>query len=111
MSQQVAARQGAPAAECAGRAGQFFRGHGDPPTKGIKSAISKFANKTFNRGQNRFAAQVTQLRKNVANYLKRTAADEGYLVAKTMRMGKQQIIVLPLPIDASVVDADDQKII
>jgi hypothetical protein len=38
-------------------------------------------------------------------------ADEGYLVAKTMRTGKHQIIVLPLPIDASAADADAQKII
>jgi hypothetical protein len=47
----------------------------------------------------------------VANYLQHTAADEGDLVAKTVRMGKQQIIVLLLPIDASAVDADNQKII
>jgi hypothetical protein len=62
-------------------------------------------------GQNRFAVQFTQSRKNVANYQQCTATDEGYLVAKTVRMGRQQIIVLPPPINASVADADNQKII
>ena len=79
--------------------------------KGFKSAISKIANETFNMGQNRFDAQFTQSRKNVANYLQRTAADEGYLVAGTVRTGKQQIIALPPPVDTNAADADDQKII
>ena len=93
MTQQAAAGQGAPAAGRAGRAGRFYRGRGDPPTKGYKSsAISKIANETFNMGQNRFAAQFTQSRKNVANYLQRTAANEGYLVVETVRTGKEQII-------------------
>ncbi len=47
----------------------------------------------------------------MANYLQCTATDEGCLVAKTVRMGKQQIIVLPLPINTSAADADDQNII
>jgi hypothetical protein len=47
----------------------------------------------------------------LGTYLQHTAADEGYLVAKTMRTGKQQIIMLPPPINASAADADDQKII
>jgi hypothetical protein len=111
MSQQAAAGQGAPAAGRAGRAGQFFRGQGDPPTKGFKSAISKIANKTFNTGKNRFAVQFTQSRKNVANYLQRKVADEGYLVAETVRTGKQQIIMLPPLVNASAVDANNQKII
>ena len=111
MSQQAAAGQGTPAAGCAGRAGHFNRGRGDPPTKGLKSAISKIANETFNTGQNRFAAQFTQSRKNVANYLQCTAADEGYLVAETVQTGKEQIIVLPLAVNPNAADADDQKII
>ena len=84
MSQQAAAGQGAPAAGRAGRAVHFYRGRGDPPTKGYKSTISKIVNETFNTGQNAFAAQFTQSRKNVANYRQRTAADEGYLVAETI---------------------------
>jgi hypothetical protein len=104
MSQQSAAGR-------AGRASRFFRRQGDSPTKGFKSAISKIANKTFNTGQNRFAAQFTQSRKNVAIYLQCTAADEGYLVAKTVRARKQQIIVLLPPTNTSAADADNQKII
>jgi hypothetical protein len=111
MSQQAAAGQGAPAAGRAGRAGHFYRVQGDPPTKGFKSTISKIANETFNTGQNRFAAQFTQSRKNVANYLQRTVADEGYLVAETVRLGKEQIIALPPAVDTSAADADNQKII
>ena len=79
--------------------------------KAFKSAISKIAYETFNMGQNRFAAQFTQSRKNVVYYLQCTVADEGYVVAKTVRMGKQQIIVLPPPVNANAVDTDDQKII
>ena len=73
--------------------------------------ISKIANKTFNMGQNRFAAQFTHSRKNVANYLQRTVADEGYLVTKTVWTGKQQVIALSPAVDTSMSDAEDQKII
>ncbi len=55
--------------------------------------------------------QFTQSRKNVANYLQRKVADEGYLVAETVRTGKQQIIMLPPLVNASAVDANNQKII
>ena len=37
--------------------------------------------------------------------------DEGYLVAKTVRTGKQQIIALLSLVNMSAVDAEDQKII
>ena len=77
-------------------------------TKGSKSAISEIATDTFNTGQNKFAAQFTQSRKNIANYLQRT---EGYLVAETVRTGKQQIIDLPPAVDPNATDAEDQKII
>ena len=111
MSQQAAAGRGTPVAGRAGRAGYFYRGRGDPPTKEFKSAISEIANETFNMGQNRFAAQFTQSRKNVASYLQRTAADEGYLVAETVRTGKEQIIALLPAVDPNAADADNQKII
>ena len=75
MSQQAAAGRGTSATRHTVRAGHFFRGQGDPPTKGFKSRISKIANTTK---QNRFSRQFTQSRKNVANYLEPTAADEGY---------------------------------
>jgi hypothetical protein len=61
--------------------------------------------------KNRLSVQFTQSRKNVVNYLQHKAADEGYLVAETVRTGKQQIIVLPPGVNTSALDADDLKII
>ena len=66
-------------------------------TKGYKLVISEIAIETFNMGQNKFAAQFIQSQKNVANYLQRTSANEGYLVAKTVRTGREHIIELPPP--------------
>jgi hypothetical protein len=66
---------------------------------------------TFNTGQNKLAAQFMQSRKNVANYLQRTSANEGYLVAETVRTGREQIIELPAAVDLNAADADDQRII
>ncbi len=80
-------------------------------TKGYKSTISKIATDTFNMGQNKFAVQFMQSRKNVANYLQRTSANEGYLVAETVRTGREQIIELPAAVDLNAADADDQRII
>jgi len=112
MSQQAAAGRRAVVQERgAGRVARYFGKKGDPPSKGFKSAISEIANDTFNMGQNRFAAQFTQSRKNVANYLQRTASDKEYLVMETVRMGKLQTIALPPPIDTTTSDAEDQKII
>ena len=65
----------------------------------------------FNTGQNKFAAQLMQTRENVANFLQRTAHDEGYLVAETVRTRKQQTIDLPPPIDENDPDAEDLKIV
>ena len=79
--------------------------------KAFKSAISEIAEDMFNTGQNKFAAQFTQSCKNVSNYLQRTLAYEGYLVAETVRTGKKQIIELPPDVDESAADAEDQKII
>jgi hypothetical protein len=94
-----------------GKGRWYFRGQGDPPSKGFKSTISKIANNKFDTGKNHFAAQFTQSRKNVANYLQRTVAEEGYLVAETVRTGKAQTIELPLPVNTSAPDAEDQNII
>ncbi len=77
--------------------------------KAFKSAISEIAKDTFNTGQNKFAAQFTQSRKKVSNYLQRTSAYEGYLVAEMVRTGKKQIIELPPAMDESATDAEDQK--
>jgi hypothetical protein len=66
---------------------------------------------TFNTGQNKFAAQFTQSRKNMANYLQCTSAAEGYLVAETVLTGKKQIIELPPAVDPNAADVDNQNII
>jgi hypothetical protein len=113
MSQHAAVGGGAPAGLGGGRGTRNMRYHpraGDA-SKGFKSLISEIAIDTFNTEQNKFAAQLTQSRKNVANYLQRTSAYEGYLVAETVRSGREQIIELPPPNDASAADAEDQKII
>ncbi len=88
-----------------------FYPHAGELTKGYKSTISEIATDTFNTGQNKFAAQFTQSRKNVANYLQRTSANEGYLVAETVRTGREQIIQFPATVDLNAADADDQRII
>jgi len=47
----------------------------------------------------------------VANFLQRTAHDKGYLVAETVRTGKQQTIELPPPIDGNDPNVEDLKIV
>ncbi len=49
-----------------------------------KLAISEITNDTFNTGHNKFAGQFTELQKNIANYLQRSSAAEGYMVAETV---------------------------
>jgi hypothetical protein len=44
----------------------------------------------------------------VANYMQRTAAEEGYLVAEMVRTGKAQTIALSPPVNASAADEEDQ---
>jgi hypothetical protein len=61
----------------------------------------------FNMGQNKFAAQFTQLCKNVVNYLQRTVLLEGYLIAKMVRMGKKQLIALPTAVDENGTDVNN----
>jgi hypothetical protein len=95
----------------AGRGSRFFRNWENPPIKGFRSSITEIATDTFNTGQNKFVVQFTQLKKNVANYIQQMAADEGYLIAKTVRTGKEQMIMLPPPINQSAADIEDQKII
>jgi hypothetical protein len=113
MSQQAAAGQGAGPGGCSGggRKPRYFPQGGGEATKGFKSAISEIAQDNFNTGQNKFAVQFMQLRKNVANYLQRTSASKGYLVAKTVRTGTEQTIALPSAVDVSAPNAADLKII
>jgi hypothetical protein len=108
LSQQTAA---GPDGSCGSRKPRHFPQGGGELTKGCKSPIFKIAGDTFNMGQNKFAAQFTQSRKNVANYLQLTTLAEGYLVAKMVRTRKKQIIELLPPINKSGADTEDQKII
>jgi hypothetical protein len=111
MSQQAVAGRGAGCS--GGRKSQYFmQGRGvDHSTKPFKSTILEIMEPTFNTGENKYAAQFTQSREEVANYLQRTLAEEGYLVAETVQTGKQQIIPLPAPIDPNAEDKVDLEII
>ncbi len=80
-------------------------------TKSFQSMILEITEHTFNMGENKYAAQFTRSREEVANYLQRTSAEEGYLVAETVQNGKQQLIPLPPPIDPNVEDKADLEII
>ncbi len=85
MSQQAAAGQ---VAGCGGgRKHQYFaQGGGINAVKPHKSAITEIANDTFITGHNKFAAQFTEMQKNIANCLQWSLAAEGYLVvAETVR--------------------------
>ncbi len=113
MSQQAAAGPG-PGRGVPGRSTRrrprFYTPRGRE-AKGFKLAISKIASNTFNMGQNKFAAQFMQLHKNAVNYLQRTSGYKGYLVAKTVRTGREQIISLPPAVDPNAADAADLNII
>jgi hypothetical protein len=111
MSQQAAAGRGA---GCSGGRGPRYcrpQGGGGEPTKAFKSVISEIAQDTFKMGQNKFAAQFTQLCKNVANYLQHTALLEGYLVSEMVRTGKKQLIALSPAVNENATNVDDQRII
>jgi hypothetical protein len=111
MSQQATVGHGA--GRSSGRGPRYYcpQGGGAELTKGLKSVISKIPLDTFNMGQNKFAAQFMQSRKNIANYLQCMASLEGYLVAKTVRTRSQQIIALPPAVNESAANVKDQKII
>jgi hypothetical protein len=110
MSQQATARQGA--GHGSRRKHWYFaQGGGIEGVKPHKSAISEIANDTFNTGHKKIMAQFTESQKNIANYLQRSLAAEGYLVAETIRMGKKQTIELPTAMDENAPDKDDLNII
>jgi hypothetical protein len=110
MSQQAAAGQGA---SCGGgRKDQYFaQGGGINAVKPHKLVISEIANDTFNTSCNKFVVQFTELQKNIANYLQRSSAAEGYLVAETVQTGKKQTIKLPAAVDENTPDKDNLNIV
>jgi hypothetical protein len=73
--------------------------------------ISEIAEHTFNTGENKYAAQFTQSHEEVANYLQRMSAEEGYLVTEMVQTRKQQIIPLPPPVNPNAEDKADLEII
>ncbi len=111
MSQQAAAGRGAGGG---GRRKPKFipRGGGaESLSKAFRSSTSGIEKWTFNTGQNKFAAQFMLSRDEVANYIQRTLADKGYLVAETIRSGKKQSIPLPAPVDPNDPDKTDLEAI
>jgi hypothetical protein len=112
ISQQVAARQGA--RQGGRRKPRYFLQKGEidqSSSKAYKSPILEIAEHTFNTGENKFTLQFTLLQKIVVNHLQWTLATEGYLVAETVRTGKQQIIALPPRVDPNAADKADLEII
>ena len=110
MSQQAAAGQGA--GRGGGRKSRFIpREEGDSFDKPFRSTTVGLEKWTFNMGQNKYVAQFALHREEVANYIQRTLADEGYLVAQTIRNGKKQLIPLPPPVDLNDLDKEDLEAI
>jgi hypothetical protein len=111
MSQQATAGQGV--GRGGGRKLKFIpRGGGVKSlSKAFWSSTSGIKKWTFNTGQNKFAAQFTLSREEVANYIQRTLADEVYLVAETIRSGEKQSIPLPAPVDPNNPDKLDLEAI
>jgi hypothetical protein len=110
MSQQAAAGQGA--GRGGGRKPRFIpQGGGDNFNKPFQSTTVGIKKWTFNTGQNKYAAQFTLHRKEVANYIQQTLADEGYLVAQMISSGTKQSIPLPLPVDPNNLDKEDLEAI
>jgi hypothetical protein len=116
MSQQAAIGQGGGGGGGGGKKPQRYfpqgRGGGAAAlSKAYESSIAEIAKHTFNTGKNRFTAQFTESRERVAGYIQRAGMEESYLVAKTIKMGIEQAIALPPPVDASATDKADLEII
>ncbi len=74
MSQQAAAGRGG-----SGRRYYPQKGGIDHVSKAYKSAISEIGEHTFNTGHNKYAAQFTRSRKEIANYVQRMLDTPRYL--------------------------------
>jgi hypothetical protein len=111
MSQQAAAGRGA--GRGGGRKSKFIPQEGgvESLSKAFRSSTLGIKKWTFNTGQNKFAAQFTLSRKEVANYIQRTLADKGYLVAEMIRSREKQSILLPAPVDPNNPDKSDLEAI
>ncbi len=79
--------------------------------KAFRSSTSGIKKWTFNTEHNKFAAHFTLSREEVVNYIQRTLADKGYLVAETIRSGEKLLIPLPVPVDPNDPDKMDLEAI
>jgi hypothetical protein len=111
MSQQATAGRGA--GRGGGRRPKFIpRGGGvNSLSKAFWSSTSGIEKWIFNTGQNKFAAHFMLSCEEVANYIQRTVADKGYLVAETIRTREEQSILLPAPVDPNNPDKTDLEAI
>ncbi len=66
--------------------------------KGIQIRDKQDCSRYFQRGAEQVCCPIHTIAKNVANYLQHMSAREGYLVAETVRSGREQIIELPPPL-------------
>ena len=113
MSQQAAAghEAGHEAGHGGGRKPRNFpqKGGGNftATAKAYKLPITEITNYKFNTGENKYAAQFTELRERVAGYIQGSGMDESYLVAETIRTGTGQTIALPAAIDVNAPDKAD----
>ena len=60
--------------------------------KSFISQVVGIESDTFNTGHPKFASQFKTSRRNVANFIQRSLADEGHAVAKTIKTGEIQTI-------------------
>ncbi len=111
MSQQAAAGRGA--GRGSGRTPKFIpRGGGvESLSKAFRLSTSGIKKWTFNTGQNKLAVQFTLSREEVANYIQRTLANKGYLVAEAIRTREEQSIPLPALVDPNDPDKTDLEAI
>ena len=73
--------------------------------------ITEITNYKFNTGENKYAAQFTELRERVAGYIQGSGMDESYLVTEMIRTGTGQTIMLPAAVDVNAPDKADLEVI
>jgi hypothetical protein len=116
MSQQAAIGRGGGRGSGGGKRPQRYfpqgRGRGAAVSnKAYEPPIAEIVKHTFNTGKNKFAVQFTELQERVTGYIQWGGMEESYLIAKTIRTGTTQTIVLSPPLDASAPDKADLDVI
>ena len=79
--------------------------------KAYTSPITEIVKYTFNTGENKFAAQFTESGERVAGDVQQSGMEESYLVAKTIRTGTAQTIVLPNAPDKADLEVIHVKVV